>query len=706
MQESISRGEPIRFGPYEVDVAGGQLRKHGLRLPLQDLPFRILTLLLQRPGDVVSREDLRENLWPADVHVEYEHSLNSAIKKLRAALNDDPGRPRYIETIPRRGYRFIGTVEPPAPLAEDVPIAPVREPVRPRARLLAAVLGLLVVGAAIVLWPGSERRSDAPMRFSLPIEGEGQVRYASVSPDALRVAYITVGTDFAAVGPLWIQDLRRLEARKIADEALDVSWAPDGSALIYRRFGELVKVSVDGGSPAVIYPSDNKPMSHLSERWSGVNGTVLFGVGWPPSEIFEVSSAGGPPRKLELSGGGASTVTGPEYIVGAPSERLLLTEIRNGKSLIVAHDRKSGRRAVIAEGTNPLHSPGGHVLFLRGTSLRAIGFSAGSMKPSGEPFLVEQNVTHASVSHDGTLVYVDPGDQVQQLVWRDRQGNETGLIGQPQAQMKLPVLSPEGDRVLVAARENTEPDIWLHDVKRATKTRLTLNDVSDDRPLWHPDGKSFVFSSARRDGNMDIYRQSVEAVGEPESIVRSPAPEFPYTWSKQGALIFDRMAPALSDIWVSEPDEEGGRAESPLIKTEFDELSPQLSSDGRYLAYESNKSGRYEVYVTTFPARDREWQVSAKGGRSPRWRRDGRELYYVESGGKLFAVPIRTSPDFAPRDPIPLFTDHSLRERGHRYDVTADGKRFVLVKTIQRRPPVLRVVQNWIAGLDRADSPR
>jgi hypothetical protein len=205
---------------------------------------------------------------------------------------------------------------------------------------------------------------------------------------------------------------------------------------------------------------------------------------------------------------------------------------------------------------------------------------------------------------------------------------------------------------------------------------------------------------------MDIYRQSVDPVGEAELLVASPDPEFPYSWSKQGVLIFDRLAPALSDIWLSAPNEQGGRIESPLIKTEFDELSPQLSSDGRYLAYESNKSGRYEVYVTTFPTRDREWQVSPKGGRSPRWRRDGKELYYVEGGGKLCAVPIRTSPQFAPGDPEPLFTDFSLRARGHRYDVTADGNRFIVVKTIQRRAPVLRVVQNWLASLDRVHPPR
>jgi Tol biopolymer transport system component len=251
--------------------------------------------------------------------------------------------------------------------------------------------------------------------------------------------------------------------------------------------------------------------------------------------------------------------------------------------------------------------------------------------------------------------------------------------------------------VLVRAQDGNEVDIWLHDVSRPQKTRLTFDPVVEDRPVWYPDGTRFSFSSPLA-GQLNIYEQSADGTGKASRLVVSEHPDWASSWSTDGQhLVFHRGQGQGTDIWYLHRKSDGEAQEHPFVKTEFDELSAMLSPDGRYLAFESNKSGEYEVYVRPFPSGDREWQVSTAGGRQPRWRGDGRELFYVTNALQLFAVTIERSPEFRAGTPKRLFQDSGLRGRGQRYDVTPDGLRFVLVKTIKGGKPVIHVVQNWLA---------
>ena len=244
-----------------------------------------------------------------------------------------------------------------------------------------------------------------------------------------------------------------------------------------------------------------------------------------------------------------------------------------------------------------------------------------------------------------------------QLIWRDRAGRKLETIGQPQERIQMPDLSADAGRVTVQAWEdnNQNPDIWVHDVARGFKSRITFHPALDERPVWGPNGDKITFSSFRN-GNSDIFVKSADGTGDAEELLATPSFEAPFDWSPDGKyLIYDkaggwpnrsaaltrsreeRRGSSRMNIWYLRPKEgAGGYEEVPFVNTAFDELAPDLSPDGRFLAYESDESGRYEVYVRPFPEGGGREQVSTKGGRQPRWRGDGKELFYGE-GDTLMA---------------------------------------------------------------------
>jgi len=263
MVDTPQSRKAVRFGVFEMDLVAGQLRKNGLRVRLQEQPFQLLALLLERPGEVVTREELREKLWPADTFVEFDHSLNTAVKKLRRALGDSAESPRWIETLPRRGYRFLAPVEQvgelpdgalegrdhtettpgprPAALIEPQVQQAIPSVDQSKRLLVAALLGLSGVAFAAVVGllfrdSGSVQKPGR-MRFTLNKPGLPQNLYmaasAAVSPDGNYVAYRD------AAGSLWIHDLRLDERRKVAGRAENYFWSPDSSSLAFNHFWEL-----------------------------------------------------------------------------------------------------------------------------------------------------------------------------------------------------------------------------------------------------------------------------------------------------------------------------------------------------------------------------------------------------------------------------------------------------------------------------------
>ena len=374
---------------------------------------------------------------------------------------------------------------------------------------------------------------------------------------------------------------------------------------------------------------------------------------------------------------------------------------------IAVKNLENGQFSVLTAGAFPIYSPSGHIVYQTNVSeagLWALPFSIETLRPTGEAFRVAEGLADPSLADDGTLVAVDFEDaRPRQLTWFDRAGRKMGMMGRPQQGMVHPALSPDARRVAVEFEQGGNLDIWVHDVDRSVSTRLTFDPGGDDSPVWSPSGKEIAFSSNRR-GNQDIFIRSVDGSSEETLLMSAPVLEFPLSWSADGQiLLYTLVAPQTEwDIGYLQRDPQKGTFEAHVfLQTEFSETNRQLSPDGRFVAYDSNDSGRNEIYVRPFPQGSGKWQVTANGGRQPLWRKDGAELFYVE-GQTLMAVSVSTVGEFAARSPKSLFRLPSVGSMGiavaYQYDVSADGRRFAVIADAEdeqaNRPSVL-IVQNW-----------
>ena len=283
--------------------------------------------------------------------------------------------------------------------------------------------------------------------------------------------------------------------------------------------------------------------------------------------------------------------------------------------------------------------------------LWALPFSLDTLKATGEAFPIAQNSLGPTVATDGTLVYLDSSSTSQrqrQLVWLNRRGDKVGEIGLPQEGIQYPTLSPDGRLVGVQAPEGSNYDMWVWDMTRAVKTRLTTGPETDGVPLWSPTGEEAAFSSNRA-GNWDIFLRQADGSGAAKVLVASPRDENVTDWSRDGKyLLYLLDDPETgTDLGYLERNEDGSAWEPhPFLHTPFNERAAKFSPDGRYVAYVSDESGEWEVYARPFPQGGRRSTVSSNGGSQPRWSRDGKELFYVE-GSTLVAVSVSSGAAFS-----------------------------------------------------------
>jgi Tol biopolymer transport system component len=324
------------------------------------------------------------------------------------------------------------------------------------------------------------------------------------------------------------------------------------------------------------------------------------------------------------------------------------------------------------------------------------------MNATGTPFAISETGRNPSLSLDGTLVYLEGAStaRLARLVWRDRDGNHLGTIGQSQTSMSYPTLSPDGLKVAVSG----EGDIWIHEVDRSVKTNFTTDEAREIWPTWSPSGDRIAFSS-RRKGGRTIYTKRADGSGEPTEMVRNPEYwQYFNDWSPDERFVLFvplSVNRGALDLWYLERKEDGQYEEVPFLQTTSEENAAKFSPDGRFVAYRSDRTEQREVFVCTFPECWNQQRVSINGGSQPRWRKDGKELFYVE-GNTLMAVAVSTDPTPTLGLPQKLFSSDSLvRRRGRElnYDVTPDGERFVIAEPVaegaENSKPVVRVIQNW-----------
>ena len=311
-----------------------------------------------------------------------------------------------------------------------------------------------------------------------------------------------------------------------------------------------------------------------------------------------------------------------------------------------------------------------------------------------------QNALHPTVAADHTLAYYDgSGVQQNELVWLNRRAGKVAETGVRQGTIHDLSLSPDGRLVALSAFEGSNRDIWVWDIARGVKTRLSFDRGIEWRTVWSPDGEKVAYSSRRSGNSWEIFLQQVDGDGNEEAILATPQTDWVSDWSRDGRyILFSRASPETSlDIWYLKRDEDGdGREPRPFLRTAAIEKVPRLSPDGRYVAYLSDESGRDEVYVQPFPEGGRRVTVSNNGGTAPGWSRDSKELFYVE-GTTLVAVEVSAGATFSVDASQRLFQHPSLAISFYsHYDVSADGKRFLIAEPVgEAEEPQIRVVQNW-----------
>jgi eukaryotic-like serine/threonine-protein kinase len=611
----------------------------------------------------------------------------------------------------RRQLRWVTEV---AASAEAQPVAPKNR--RPWLWAAAAAL-LLIVAAALAIWAYQQRRAEPalvtrtsillPEGLRFPGVGAiGGVSRFALSPDGRRLAF--AATDSAGNLMLWVRPLDALKATPLdgTNGASSPFWSPDSQRIAFVAQGQLKVIGLDGGAPVVLATT----AASTTGAWSR-DDVILF-TPTLTSPLNQVPAAGGTPRPVTTVDKKAGDLLhrNPSFLPDGRHFLYVAAGSRGGGTIgpravfVGSLDQSDPGRLVMESGTIATYAQG-HLVFVRENMLLAQPFDAERLMLTGEPRPIAEQVeligpgsAAFTISNTGVLAY-EPAGEGSQLVWFDRGGRQLSPVGGVGAYGDLE-MSPDGRRAAVSVLDvatNTR-DIWVFDIERGVRTRMTLDPNDDVAPVWSADGASIVFASNRK-GHFDLYRKAASGVGVDEVLLADATEKIPASWSRDGHAILYSAFDALTStarLLFFDPETKSTPTTFLASPASLGKLSP----DGRWVAYYSGESGRSEVYVVTFPVASRRWQVSTAGGILPRWRHDGRELFYVSRDNRLVAVSVEPGEQDlnidAPRD---LFEARPVGPRSF-YDVAGDGARF-LVNAVrgESASPSIIVVQNWAAAL-------
>jgi serine/threonine protein kinase len=635
---------------------------------------------------------------------------------------------RCLEKDPKKRLRDIGDFES---LLEDAPpegSVPPTAPSRPRLGLVIAT-ALFAAVAAVVSFIHFQEKPPAlpePVRFQIPVPPKNNFASgAFVSPDGHRIAFVAAGQRGRNV--LWIHSLDSLESRPLAgtEGAYQMFWSPDSRFIAFIVPGKLKKVEASGGPPQTVCDVLG---SWRGGGWSR-DGVIAYGVvGQGLMRIPEAGGAASPLTTLDSSRQ-ESHHSSPSFLPDGRHFIYLRASTTVGKSGIYlgsldSKPEQQGSKRLVATNSSAAYAPSsdsgvGHLLFLREGSLMAQPFDARHLELAGEAVPIADGLPDSgpplfSVSTTGVVAYRTGGvgAPTTQLTWFDRAGKLLGTIGEP-GQYNTVALSPDGTRVAVSRNDpqaagrgafgsawgNT--DIWLHEFLRGTSARFTFDPALDWMAVWSPDGSRIIFSSDR-DGPSNLYQKVSNGAGNEEALLKSNEAKFSYDWSQDGRFLLYAVAGQKFGIWALPLT---GDDHKPMPYLQTDAFQARFSPDSRWIAYTSEESGKKEIYVQPFPvASGGRWMVSKGGGDQPRWRRDGKELFYISADSKLMSVEIAAAPGtFQAGIPKALFAAPIWGGGGGnaltRYDVTADGKKFLInslpTETAAAPSSPITVVLNW-----------
>jgi len=605
---------------------------------------------------------------------------------------------RCLEKDPRRRLRDIGDARialeemiagrgrQPAAAVSVVSAAPVS-----RGRHAALLAGVALGAAALTALAAWSMRPAPPVRPPLHLEvvvsgdlplfqsqGSGVV----ISPDGRMIAYATGTPTNSSAGRINIRPLDRLESIQVidSDNGYNPFYSPDGKWIGFATPTSLKKVSVAGGTPLTLCPV----ALSRGAAW-GEKGAIVLTPN-PNAGLSTVPSAGGALTELTQLGEGEVSHRWPQFLPGG--KRVLFTsytsaERNSGRIEVVDLDTKV-RTLVHQGGTYGRYIESGHVIFVNSGTLFAAPFDLAALKTTASPSPVLQGISFSSeggsqvdVSRDGTIIYLtgQASDAKSSMIKSDRQGR-TSQASETKREYAYMRRSPDGKRLALVAMSDGNMDIWVHDLQRDTQTRMTFDPARDLFPVWSPDGGTLYFTS-NRGGKWGIFRKPADGSGQEERILETINEPDVYSISPDGRLLAYHDTSATNEIWIL-PLEPGGKP-AKLFESPASDGDPVFSPDGRWISYDSDESGRWEVYVRPAAGSGGKWQVSTQGGEFARWSGDGAWLYYKDRSGSAWAVPVTSAGgQFHAGKPEKLFTLPGMKDTD--WDVTADGKEFYFVQ--------------------------
>ena len=570
-----------------------------------------------------------------------------------------------------------------------------------------ALAALAYVGGSRGTSPeGGETYPAAALAVTLPAGAEQHNVWSppAISPDGTKLAFVVEEEEETQI---YMRHLDRLEPvlQPGTEGAADPFFSPDGNHLAFFADDKLQVLSLEGGTPHAVAPATNP----RGGTW-GEDGWIYFAP--------EISMG---IRRVTDAGGEVEAVTEPDSPAGERSHRLpeLLPGGRGllltvGTSRITSFDDAhvdlvslpSGeRRTLIEDAAHARYVSTGHIVYTRAGTLLAVPFALDRMELAGPPQVVLDGIVHdplrgvvnISVSRSGSLAYLagGPADPGKNLAFLDREGNATLLTERRLPYMSV-AASPDG-RYLAMGIDGANSNVWIHDLERDILSRLTM-EWSNFLPTWTPDGAEVTFMSGRTGEGTGIFSRRADGSGDPVELVPPGQLQTPTSWSPDGRfLLFDAKQPDQNDdIWVLNREDGSVR---PFLETPFTERGGSFSPDGRWVAYESDEAGDWEVYVRPFPGPGRKWPISSGGGEGARWSLEGSELFYRDGDGRLVAMPVETGAEFRPGRPVTLF----VRDDVVWGDIMPDGERLVAVLEPEDKSPSaeLRVILGWARDLPR-----
>jgi serine/threonine protein kinase len=579
---------------------------------------------------------------------------------------------------------------------------PLRNKIRERfAWTLAAIFALNAIGLTIGLAVRTPKQPPL-MRLTAEIGADAKLYVsqgpsAILSPDGSRLAFLA--TDANQKRRIYVRSLDQTQAIALSgtENARNHFFSPDGQSLGFFADGKLKKIPVKGDTATILCdaPDDR------GGSW-GEDGSIIFSPTFG-SPLFSIASTGGAPKPVTTLDTDTGEVSHrwPQVLAGGKTILFTASAITGNyeNADIVLYSVAAGKRKNLHHGGfYARYLPSGRVVYMHEGSLLTIPVDLDRMETTGQPVRVLDNVAtnngtggaQFSFSQTGNLVYLAGGSTLQDMYldWMDRQGNFTHLRRIP-AQYFTPVFSPDGKHIAFSMPDGGRNDVWVYAWETDTLTRLTFDGESNSNPAWTPDGRRITYSTIEKGTQSNLYWKRADGAGEVLQLTNSKNAKNPFSWRPDGkVLVFAQLNPEtrwdIMTLSVQGNETSGWKVEEPksFLNGAYDELDPAFSPDGRWVAYYSNESGSFEVYVRPFPGPGGKWQVSRGGGMTPRWSANGREIFYHTLDNRLMVADYTSSGDSFTAAGPRLWSPGQFTARGpnRNYDIHPDGQRVVVMK--------------------------